>query len=30
MSQAELDAFFKREYEKWGALVKLVGATGIA
>jgi len=30
MSAAELDAFFKREYEKWGALVKLVGATGIA
>lgn len=30
MSAAELDAFFKREYEKWGALVRLVGATGIA
>lgn len=30
MSPAELDAFFKREYEKWGALVRLVGAAGTA
>jgi len=30
MTAAEIQTFFKREYEKWGELVKLVGATGIA